>query len=186
MELWDAYGRDMKRIPGAALVRGEAIPEGMYHLVSEILVRHTDGHYLLMRRDKRKPFGGMWEASAGGSALQGEDARACAVRELREETGVEAKTLTEVGRVVRPETHTIYAEFLCLTDVPRDGIVLQEGETDAYRWVTAEELAGMGTGELAAERIFGFVGGLRPADISRTAGERQIQSPGLRDHPLRP
>jgi len=53
------------------LIRGENIPKGLYHLVSEILVRHIDGDYLLMQRDRRKPkYGGYYEATAGGSALR--------------------------------------------------------------------------------------------------------------------
>ena len=38
-----------------------------------------------MQRDPRKPWGGMWEATAGGSALAGETPLECAARELREE-----------------------------------------------------------------------------------------------------
>ena len=37
-------------------------------------MRHVNGDYLLMRRDPRKAHGGMWEASAGGAAQQGEGA----------------------------------------------------------------------------------------------------------------
>lgn len=73
MELWDAYDRDFKKIQGVTLVRGEVIPEGFFHLVCEIIVRHIDGSYLIVQRDKRKHLGGMWEATAGGSALQGEE-----------------------------------------------------------------------------------------------------------------
>ena len=69
MEIWDAYDKDFQKLPDVSLIRGEAVPEGMYHLVSDIIVRHVDGSYLLMQRDKRKPFGGMWEATAGGSPL---------------------------------------------------------------------------------------------------------------------
>lgn len=50
MELWDAYDRHGNKLPGVTLRRGEPVPEGMYHLVSEVLVRHTDGSFLLMRR----------------------------------------------------------------------------------------------------------------------------------------
>lgn len=60
MELWDAYDRDFKKIQGVTLVRGEVIPEGFFHLVCEIIVRHIDGSYLIMQRDKRKHLGGMW------------------------------------------------------------------------------------------------------------------------------
>ena len=47
MELWDAYDEN-ENIVGE-LVRGEPIPTGLYHLVSEVLVKHTDGSYLLMQ-----------------------------------------------------------------------------------------------------------------------------------------
>lgn len=60
MELWDAYDKNFNKIGNKALIRGESIPEGIYHLVCDIMVRHTDGSYLLMQRDKRKHFPFMW------------------------------------------------------------------------------------------------------------------------------
>lgn len=41
MELWDAYdvrGNSLEH----TLIRGEEVPAGEYHLVADILVRHTD------------------------------------------------------------------------------------------------------------------------------------------------
>ena len=143
MELWDAYDETGRKIAGVSLVRGQPVPEGMYHLVCEILVRHRDGEYLLMQRDPRKAHGGMWEASAGGSVLQNETAPEAARRELKEETGIDAEDLQERGRIFSSESRTIYAEFFCLTGGPKDGIVLQEGETVDYRWVSREELQSM-------------------------------------------
>ena len=55
------------------------IPDGFYHLVCEIIVKHTDGTYLLMQRDLNKHYGGMWEATAGGSAVAGENPLECAM-----------------------------------------------------------------------------------------------------------
>ena len=48
MEVWDAYNKEFEKIEGMTLIRGEAIPDGVYHLVSDIIVRHADGTYLLM------------------------------------------------------------------------------------------------------------------------------------------
>lgn len=70
METWDAYDKDFNKVHDVTLIIGEAIPEGLFHMVCDIIVKHTDGNYLLMQRDRRKQFGGMWEATAGGSALQ--------------------------------------------------------------------------------------------------------------------
>ena len=155
MELWDAYDKDFNKISNVTLIREEPIPEGLFHLVSDIIVKHTDGSYLLMQRDKRKHFGGMWEATAGGSALRGETSLECAVRELREETGIESDHLTEIGRV--RSHNTLYVEFLCVTDCKKDSIILQEGETIAYKWVSRNELISMKESELITERMQKFM-----------------------------
>lgn len=162
MEVWDAYNKEFEKIEGMTLIRGEAIPDGVYHLVSDVIVRHADGTYLLMQRDSRKHFGGMWEATAGGSALKGEDPLACAIRELQEETGIQSEELTEVGRVISHDT--IYVEFLCVTDCEKEQVTLQEGETSAFRWVTKDELVSMKKDELVTERMQRFIGELRPSN----------------------
>ncbi len=132
MELWDAYNSSFLKIENVTLVRGEPIPKDIFHLVCEILVKHVDGTFLLMKRDPQKHFGGMWEATAGGSALAGENSFQCAIRELREETGIISTELIEVGREVNDRTHSIYIEFLCVTDWNKDEVLLQEGETVDY------------------------------------------------------
>ena len=161
MELWDAYDEKLNKIEGMTLVRGEEVPDGVFHLVCEIIVRHTDGTYLLMQRDPQKHLGGMWEATAGGSALQGEDPITCALRELSEETGIKADKLTEVGRVLHHLHKSIYVDYLCETDADKSGVVLQEGETSAYKWVTAEELRSMTRSELATQRMLNFIKDLK-------------------------
>lgn len=155
MERWDAYDRNFRKVEGVTLIRGEPIPEGICHLVCDILVRHRDGTYLLMQRDRRKHYGGMWEATAGGSALQNETPVDCAVRELYEETGIPSRALTEVGRVL--SGNTIYVEFLCVTDCRKDSVRLQVGETIAYRWVSKEQLLSMKKEELVTERMQEYI-----------------------------
>ncbi len=134
MEIWDGYLKD-GTLAGVDLVRGEPIPEGLYHMVCEILVRHTDGSYLLMQRDFNKPnFGGYFEATAGGSVIKGEDKFTCAKRELLEETGIAALSLEEIGSFT--SDNTIYHQFLCVTDSDKNAVALQTGETVAYKWLT--------------------------------------------------
>ncbi len=157
MELWDAYDKDCNIIGGVTLVRGEPVPDGTFHLVADVIVRHADGEYLLMQRDARKQYGGMWEATAGGSALRGETAYECAVRELREETGIESADLIEVGREVNTENRTIYVEFFCETGCDKGSVAMQEGETSAYKWVTKDELLSMNKDELVTKRMQGFI-----------------------------
>lgn len=157
MEKWDAYDSKLNKIEGVTLIRGEQIPEGSFHLCSEIIVRHTDGSYLIMQRDKRRHLGGMWEATAGGSALQGEDPLTCAMRELQEETGIVSDELIEIGRVLHHGHKTYYVDYLCITDVDKDSIVLQEGETIAFKWIDPDELRAMSRDNLATMRQLNFI-----------------------------
>lgn len=139
IEIWDAYFKD--GTPAAVeLVRGEIIPDGLYHLVCEVLVRHIDGDYLLMRRDLSKPnYAGCFEATAGGSALKGEDKFACIKRELFEETGIVSNEFEEIGNFIFDDNHCIFYTFLCVTDCDKESIKLQNGETMSYKWVNEEE-----------------------------------------------
>lgn len=141
MELWDAYDREERRT-GAALIRGEVIPEGLYHLVCEVLVQHADGSYLCMRRAATKEsYPGFYEATAGGSALQGEDALGCVKRELREETGLAGNAFEEIGRYVFEEDQCIFHCYVCSVAGDKQAVTLQEGETDAFLWMTEREFA---------------------------------------------
>lgn len=154
MELWDAYDENLNIIEGIVLKRGEPICKGCFHLVCDILVRHSDGQYLLMKRDLCKHQGGMWEASAGGSALLKETPLDCALRELYEETGIIPKEIFEIGKVI--DENTIYIEFFCVTDCNKEAVVLQPGETIAYRWVDINVLQEL-KDELVNQRTIGFL-----------------------------
>lgn len=134
VEIWDAYDKEFNRIENVKLIRGEVIPTGMYHLVCDIIVKHVDGTYLLMQRDYEKHCGGMWELTAGGSALEGENPLECAVRELKEETGIVSCDLQELGRLVHDGHRSLYVEYLCITDWDKNAVSLQKGETIDYKW----------------------------------------------------
>ncbi len=157
MELWDAYSSSFAKIENVTLIRGRTIPEGLFHLVCEVLVKHIDGTFLLMKRDPERHFGGMWEATAGGSALVGETPIQCAIRELGEETGIISTDLVEVGREVSDKSQSIYVEFFCVTDWNKDEISLQKGETVEYKWVSREELLSMNKEELVTKRIQKYI-----------------------------
>lgn len=143
MELWDAYHAD-GTLAGCDLVRGEPVPDGLFHMVCSVLVQHADGTYLLMKRDPNKPnWPGVYEASAGGSALKGEAPEAAARRELLEETGIRAQSLTPLYE--ETGEHTLYRGFLCVTDCAKTAITLQKGETVDFQWVTRAQLLAMET-----------------------------------------
>ncbi len=137
MEIWDGYFAD-GTYAGIDLFRGKKIPKGIYHLGAEVLVRHEDGDYLLMKRDFFKPSNpGKFEATAGGCALKGEDKWACIKRELFEETGISSDNFEEIGSSVSKNGISYF--FLCITDCDKESIKLQKGETIGYKWVSEAE-----------------------------------------------
>lgn len=164
MELWDAYNADGAKL-GYDLVRGQEIPEGVYHIVSEVIIRHEDGMYLMMQRDFNKVgFPGMWEIGAAGSALKGETALDAAIREAYEETGIRCSELRQIFYIVHKEHRSIYWGYLGITDCSKDSVTLQEGETIAYKWLTERELKSFfysdGCIDAQKERLSDFIASL--------------------------
>lgn len=138
IELWDAYLEDGSPA-GCDLVRGEKIPKGLRHGTAEVFVIHEDGTVLLMQREFAKQnYPGFWESGAGGSILKGELPERGAERELLEETGIIGNGSLESLYHIVTDT-TIYWGYLCVTNIPKDQVKLQAGETIAFRWVNKRE-----------------------------------------------
>ena len=140
MEIWDLYDENGNKT-GETWERSRAweIPEGRYHIVCDILIRHQDGEFLLTFRDPRKDiYPGCWEASAGGSALAGETPEEAARREMLEETGLTAESLDLISVNYRPHSHSVIYAYLGIVNCPKDAVRLQEGETADYRWMGAD------------------------------------------------
>lgn len=139
-EVWDAYDAE-GTLAGCDLVRGQPIPNGLFHVVSEVLVMHEDGSYLVMQRDHQKDLNpGLYEATAGGSVLKGETCMEGAKRELYEETGIQAAELLPLYRITSHRRKTIYHGYCCIVSGAKDNITLQEKETIAYAWMKEDEL----------------------------------------------
>ena len=100
-----------------------------------VWVHDGKGNLLLTRRSPEKTFPGTWENS-GGAAKAGETSLQAIVRELREETGINAEPerfeLLGSGR----DGNTHYDYYCLLAPVPIEKIVLLPGETDAAQWVS--------------------------------------------------
>lgn len=134
MEYWDLLDEN-KRATGRLHLRGEPMPEGLYHQVVDILTVNPRGELLITLRHPAKHYGGQWEFT-GGSALAGETSRIAAARELSEETGLCAAPDALKLLLEHRGRSNFYDEYLYLCPQERPAIVLQEGETVDFRWVT--------------------------------------------------
>lgn len=70
--------------------RSEVHRQKLRHRAVHVLVFNARGELFLQKRSMKKDcFPGAWDSSASGHLDRGEDYDACAVREVREELGVE-------------------------------------------------------------------------------------------------
>ncbi|AHX74701.1 NUDIX domain-containing protein [Streptococcus agalactiae] len=138
MEIWDAYDQ-YGIITGLTLNRDQNIPQGLFHLVVDVILFHEDGDVLMMKRHpKKKAFPAYFEATAGGSALKGENAKQAILRELKEETGIVPQCLTFLNREWFSERSYFVDHFIAKYNGAKDIITLQEGETVDYIWLKPE------------------------------------------------
>lgn len=73
-------------------LRGEQLSIGGYHLVVHVWIRNSKGEYLISQRsENRSTFPLMWEC-VSGSVVKGEDSLQGAVRETKEEVGIDLNT----------------------------------------------------------------------------------------------
>lgn len=134
MEWNDIYDKD-RNLTGRTHRRGTPWRRGEYGLVVCVWVHDGRGKLLLTRRAPEKSFPGTWENS-GGAAKAGESSLEAIVRELFEETGIQAPP-EEFELLGSDRDRTCHYDFYCLkSDTPLERIKLLPGETDDARWVT--------------------------------------------------
>ena len=96
-EIWDLYDEN-RELLGKDHVRGEQLPIDGYHLVVHVWIRNSKGEYLISQRSANRPtFPLVWEC-VDGSVVKGEDSLQGALREVKEEVGVDL--LPEKGHVI--------------------------------------------------------------------------------------
>lgn len=141
MELFDLYDGKGEFL-STGHVRGQALPQGAYHKIVRIIVQHQDGDFLLMQRSAHKESHPLkYELSAGGSVMKGEDFEEGALRELEEETGIQASQLHLLSdMIVKEPSQCLENIYYCITAIDKQAIRLQEGETQAFKWAKLDEL----------------------------------------------
>lgn len=141
MELWDLYTRE-RSLTGETHIRGEKLPPERYHLVVHVWIRNSRGEWLISQRAANRPsFPLMWECT-GGSVIAGEDSLTGAVREAKEEVGVDLDPAQGklLGSIVRDHFQDIRDDWLFRYDGEIDLRNATTDEVADLRWMSVAEI----------------------------------------------
>lgn len=114
---------------------------GLRHRAVHVLISNSRGEVFLQKRSMQKDcFPGKWDSSASGHLDGGEDYDACAVRELREELGLEAasppRRLFKIDACPQTGWEFVWIYF-CRAEGP---FTLQAEEIERGEWFAPEEI----------------------------------------------
>lgn len=146
MELWEIYDIDRQKTGRLAQRKnGCPLPAGDYHLVVHICLFNQKGQLLIQQRQLHKAgYPGLWDVTAAGSALAGENSAAAAARELWEELGLRHDFSQE-----RPHYTMNFPDgfddvyLIRRDDVQLSDLRLQEEEVRDAKWATLDEIEAM-------------------------------------------
>ena len=147
--------------------RTEVHARGLLHRAVHVLVFNSHGQIFLQKRSMKKDRQpGLWDSSASGHVDSGEDYDACAVRELREEIGLQLNVVPRrlFKITAGPETDQ---EFVWVYRCEAEGpFQLHPEEIERGGWFTPDEVA-----RWMAERPQEFASALRFIWKKCSAGE---------------
>jgi mutator protein MutT len=110
-----------------------------FSLTMKTVLVDGEGKTLLIRRSKaNKNFTGKWEWP-GGKVDPGEDFAVAAIREAKEETGLDVE-LTAVAGVAQFEMPKAFVAMLCMEARILGGTLTLSDEHDAYQWASLSKL----------------------------------------------
>lgn len=142
MELLDIYDKN-RRFTGKITVRGQQRGEDEFVLGAVVWIINSRKELLItLRSPEKESWPDYWE-NTGGAVLSGESSIEGCLRELKEETGIqaEASQLTLLGTEMGNDT--FFDIYAIVKDVDIADVRLQPGETADARWVTVGEFEAM-------------------------------------------
>lgn len=139
-EVIDLYTIDREKT-NETLVRGVNLPNGRYRLVAHVCIFNSKNQMLIQQKATLKNRTNIWDLSAGGSVISGENSRCGIRRELEEELGIEYDFVNE-----KPSLTVYFKDciddiyILRNVDVDIARLSLQEIEVKNVRWADKEQI----------------------------------------------
>ena len=146
VELWDLYDKNRCKL-NKTVNRGDYLSDDEYHLVVNAWIRNKNNEFLITQRSANKSYAFMWETT-GGSALAGEESIDAAVREVKEELGIDIDKST--GRLVGTKLRyyagcpDILDVWIFTSDAKITNVTIQEEEeVNDVMWASVDTIKKM-------------------------------------------
>lgn len=153
-ELRDLYDANSVKT-GKTYRKGDIIPEGYYPMVVMVVIRNSNGDFLMQKRVKEK--GGDWGVT-GGHPKAGETPIEGIITEVKEELGLDFSQENFIEYDSGCDGRDCYKMYFVNKDVELEDIIIQEDELSEVRWFSMEKLKHMvETKELNENQISCFI-----------------------------
>lgn len=135
--------------------KGDAIPDGYYPMVVMVVIRNSNGEFLMQKRVESK--GGDWGVT-GGHPKSGETPIEGIITEVKEELGLDFSKENLILYDFGCDGKDCYKMYFVTKDIDIDDITIQKEELSEVRWFSMDELKRMvETHELNDDQIECFV-----------------------------
>ena len=145
-EILDIYTRDGKYLGTKTRKECHSENPGYYHKPVWIWIVNDNGEFLVQKRaNSKKWFPGYWDIPSAGHLDAGEKSIDGAIRETKEELGIETKPedYKFIGEYISDTTWEIGQVYLLKINNKTEDMKLQEEEVRRVKWADQEEILKM-------------------------------------------
>lgn len=149
-ELRDLYDANSNKT-NKTYYKGDNIPKGYYPMVVMVVIRNSNGDFLMQKRVESK--GGDWGVT-GGHPKAGETPLEGIITEVKEELGLDFSKEKFIEYESGCDGKDCYKMYFVNKDINMDDIIIQKEELSEVRWFSMDELKQMvAIGELNEDQI---------------------------------
>jgi 8-oxo-dGTP pyrophosphatase MutT (NUDIX family) len=120
--------------------KGESIPKGYYPMVVMVVIRNSEGKFLMQKRVESK--GGDWGVT-GGHPKSGETPIEGIITEVKEELGIDFTNENFIEYDSGCDGKDCYKMYFVNKDIDIKDITIQEEELSEVKWFSMDELKHM-------------------------------------------
>ena len=139
MEIWEILDENGNKT-GRTIERGNKIPEGFYHLGTDVWIINSKNQILIQKRSANKKSDPNVWAMTGGSVVIGENSFEAIQRETYEEIGIKLNP-NNLKLVSKLKIGNSFIDtYFTKQDIELKDVIMQESEVSDVKWATFGEI----------------------------------------------